>query len=196
MWGVQKLQGLISRALSALLADVPAERAVICYGTSSKHKDLKARIAYGMRTQNFWTDAPISLSVLRKCRQDGQPVLQGAVNDEEEALSVVLSGARSLLCVPFWDPGAQDVSGLIYADTSSPYKPFTREHFNQAVKLARQLESQLASAVSAVPPATVESAPTIVAPATPPALERPWFKPALGALAVASAALLAFLFLR
>lgn len=195
---MQRLQGLISRTLSALLADVPAERAVICYGQSSKDKELKARIAYGMRTQNFWTDAPISLSVLRTCRKDGQPVLQGAVDDEEQALSVVLSGARSLLCVPFWDPGAKEVTGLIYADTSSPYKPFTREHFNTAVKLARQLEQQLGAGEQAsnAPVATLESAPTIMAPTTAPVLDRPWLKPVSAAAALLFGALLAFLFLR
>lgn len=183
---MKSMQGLFSRALSALLADVPAERAVILYGESSRDKELKPRIAYGMRLQNFWTEAPISLSVLRKCRSEGQPLLEGTISSDtgEEVLSVVLSGARSLICVPFWGPGAQSVSGVVYADTSSPYKPFTREHFSHAVKLARQLEAQLAEEQPGRPEASVESALTV--PVTgPPGRDRkrhppPWIWIALG----------------
>lgn len=164
-----EVKSLFSRALSALLADVPAERAVICYG-ERQDRDLKPRIAYGMRMQNFWTDAPVSLSVLRKCRQEGSPVLEGAISaDAEGVLSVVLSGAKSLLCVPFWGPGAQDVCGLVYCDTTSPYKAFTRDHFNRAVKLARQLEEQLALVRKGLPPraatAAVRPAPVVRAAA-------------------------------
>ncbi len=153
-----EVKGLFSRALSALLASVPAERAVICYG-ERKDCDLKPRIAYGLRMANFWTDAPVSLSVLRKCRQEGSPVLEGAIAaDAEGVLSIMLSGAKSLLCVPFWGPGAQDVCGLVYCDTTSPYKAFTRDHFNHAVKLARQLEEQLSLVRKGLPPMAAAAA--------------------------------------
>jgi len=131
--------GLFTRGLEWLLKSSGAERAAILYG-DDENEDPKVRAAYGVGSENFWENAPLSLTLLRDVRKSGQPIYLRDVPADpryQDQLSLLLAGTGSLICIPFWGPTGV-LAGLLYADTSR--HPLSREHLQQALRLARWLD--------------------------------------------------------
>src|SRR5262249_51620409 len=126
-----------------LMAQLPAQRAVLLFGEDGD-RDFTPRVSEGVELGEFWQAAPLSLSLLRKVREQGIPLLVKDVRNEAgtASLSLLLSNVRSLLCVPFWGPSGR-LCGLLYADTQGDQGAFSREHLDASLRLVRQLEEQL-----------------------------------------------------
>lgn len=154
-----EVKALFTRGLEWLLSSSGAERAAILYGDDEK-SDPKVRAAHGVGSENFWDNAPLSVTLLREVRQSGQPIyLRDVPKDPRygDQLSLLLAGTGSLICIPFWGPTGV-LAGLLYADTSG--SPLTREHLQQALRLVRWLEEQLRAIVAGQPVTEITAAPT------------------------------------
>lgn len=134
------------QAVSFLVSDLGAERALVLYrqGLESGEEPL-ILAAHGIETKNFWLQAPVSSSLLKTVLADGEPLLLGDVEQDGELsarLSVIVSGIRSVLCVPFKGKG-EKAAGLLYADSLVCTHAFGPTQLESACDFARKLERDL-----------------------------------------------------
>ena len=82
----------------------------------------------GIATENFWMTANISQSFLKDRINTAQPIVMKDIGKSDtDALSLVLSSARTILFVPCLDQ-ANQLRGFLYADESDPKRSFNRKH--------------------------------------------------------------------
>ena len=132
------------------LVGLGADRVLVLQGPAP----LQARLSHGFDQAKNWSDQ-ISLGVLEQPLR-GEPLLLADVSQSALAnrWSVQISGICSVVCVPFWSPSSR-ILGVLYADTRSLQRTFSRETIAAMQRCARCLEQSLygASRPAAPPPA-------------------------------------------
>ena len=115
-----------------------ADRVLVLQGPAP----LQARLTHGFDQAASWSDQ-ISLGILEQSLQ-GEPLLLADVSKSSlaERWSVQISGICSVVCVPFWSPSSRIV-GLLYADTRTLQRAFSRETISAMQRCARHLEQTL-----------------------------------------------------
>lgn len=101
--------------------------------------------AHGFPTENFWTVALISRTVISTAIEDGKPLLLVDVmkgGDFSTQTSVVLTGMRSVMGVPIPDLNGR-IKALVYADNQLHQGAFTEEQLDKLVELANELGERL-----------------------------------------------------
>ncbi len=140
----QTLRELFESALNALLEELSPERAFIAYKEKGS-QEFEPRGTHGLEPQSVFTTGEISLEVIKNVVREGKPVhLVDAIRAPGFAhrTSVILSGLRSILCVPFKHPSGL-VVGMIYADNRLKAGAFRDAHLDWAVTLADQVGARL-----------------------------------------------------
>jgi type II secretory pathway component PulF len=124
-------------ALNTMIS-LGAERVLVLQGPAP----LKARLCHGFEDIDNWSDQ-ISLGVLERSLQ-GEPILLADIKESSlaERFSVQISGICSVVCLPFWSPSSR-ILGLLYADTKSLKRAFSRESIAAMQRCARMLEQAL-----------------------------------------------------
>ena len=124
--------------MSCLISRLQPERALILEGD-------QVRACHGLEADEVFCGAPISLSLLEDVRTRGEPLLIGDARTApqyKDSWSLLLSGIRSVLCVPFLNP-AGSVQGLLYADSRTQVGCFNQASLELVVRCARLMEAQL-----------------------------------------------------
>ena len=138
------LRELFEDAIAMLIEELNPERAFIGY----KDKDSKELIpqgTHGIDPQAIFVTGEISTELIKNVLRDGKPVcLVDAIQHPgySNRSSVILSGLRSIICVPIMHPSGLSV-GLIYADNRLKAGAFSDEHMEKVVKLAETVASRL-----------------------------------------------------
>ena len=130
-------------AVETLARGLKADRAVLVHVDA--HRQLVLGAVHGMPVFHLH-DAPISVSLLSEVVKCDRSFVFGNVPNERDArdnLSLDLSGAISLLCVPFYDASGA-TAGALYADTAQRPDAFHRSQLLFARDCARWLEGCLA----------------------------------------------------
>ena len=124
-------------ALNSLVG-LGADRVLVLQGPAP----MQARLSHGFDQTSNWSDQ-ISLGVLERSLQ-GEPLLLADVSQSSLAnrWSVQISGICSVVCVPFWSPSSR-ILGLLYADTRTMQRAFSRETISAMQACARRLEQAL-----------------------------------------------------
>lgn len=142
--GAQTTRELFERALTVLLEELSPERAFIAYKEKGS-QEFEPRGTHGIDPAAIFVTGEISLEVLKTVVHEGKPVhLVDAIQAPGYAnrTSVILSGLRSILCVPIKHPSGL-VMGMIYADNRLKAGAFKEEHLNWTVELAQAVAQKL-----------------------------------------------------
>lgn len=135
---------VFAEALRFLTQELGAQRAAVLYDQGGP--DMQVRAAEGLDVETFWTGAPISLSILRRCRAEGVPIYSSDAQEDpnfERSWSLDVSQIRSVMCVPYWGSD-EEVAGVLYADCLARNKVFTKADFQHMMNFARDVEHRLA----------------------------------------------------
>ena len=131
-------------ALAQMLEQFGCERAMVAHG-SIQDGIPKPRSSHAIPTDDFLNSTTLSLSILRQVLEENQPLcLMDALSNEEfgTKTSTVLSGLRSILCVPLLDSeGTPD--GLLYMDSRVKTNAFGDTHLMALTKLAESVSEKL-----------------------------------------------------
>lgn len=127
--------------LDEVLLTLKLERAIIFV------KDLigwRVASAHEIPTKNFWTVAPISLTVVQSVALEGKPVNIVDAGDSDFAgrESVILTGLRSVACVPVKNPMGETVA-MLYADNRLETGAFSPADFETLIALGDELANRL-----------------------------------------------------
>ena len=148
------------------------ERAFIAYKKKDT-QELEPQGTHGIDPQEIFVTGEISLSLIKNVMRDMEPALlvdAGQDPNLAQKTSVILSGLRSILCVPIKHPSGLAV-GVVYADNRLRAGAFSDEQLSSVVELTHALEARI------VPLLRAGSAAEAVAPklAPGPAVdEEPW----------------------
>lgn len=137
------VHALLQETAVTLQRGVAADRAAVFY--LDRHGELSLGGVSGL-TSFPMDDCPFSVSILERVLRQNQTVLFSNVPRDAEAkdnVSLQLSGAVSLLCVPFYDE-TDKPAGVLYADTSGRHSAFHRQELLFARDCANWLECCLA----------------------------------------------------
>ncbi|MEW6284433.1 MAG: GAF domain-containing protein, partial [Candidatus Eremiobacterota bacterium] len=174
---------LFEDALKYLQGSLRADHLLIFYGPAVGDR-LEVRAAHGVDPATVYTSAPISLSIVQQVRETGAPVYAADLQGEpgRDSSSLLLSGIRSVLCVPLRGPDLR-VEGLLYADNSLA-AAFSRSDLVRVSAYARGLERRV---LEALEPDSAHLWPEEVEPARPePPPPRAQAAPAVPALQLKS----------
>ncbi len=141
--GESAVRALYEEAASTLAGGLRADRAAIFY--LDDQRTLALGGVHGMAAFPM-SDCPISQSLLDEVWTRDRSVVFGNVpkdTDARDNLSLQLSGAVSLLCVPFYDDSDKP-AGVLYADTDGRVNAFHRDELLFARDCANWLECCLA----------------------------------------------------
>lgn len=138
---------------AALIADgLLADRTAVVYQTDEGYLTLGGKQDFPRFT--LYHNAPISLTVLEDAAIRGRTTLSHDARDDHETaqtLTLQLSEAVSLLCVPFFDSEGAP-AGAIYADTTSRVKAFRHKELRFVREFADWLSSRLQGQEDVPPP--------------------------------------------
>lgn len=124
-----------------VLDGLQAERLLILYDRTGSG-ELQVQASRGMR--GLWS-ASVSLSLVHQVIESGLPLLSGDLREDPEfaeSSSVLLTGIRSVLCVPLQD-AERRVRGVLYADHCSRAVAFSSLDLMKVCSHARDLEHKL-----------------------------------------------------
>ncbi len=133
-----KLVELATDTLNEIMLTLNLERAVILFEDS---EGWKVAVSHEFPQENFWTVATISRTILQRAIYEREPLLLvDALSDKkfQGETSVVISGLRSVACVPISDRMEQ-VRGLLYADNLLASGAFSQDDFTVLKDLANEL---------------------------------------------------------
>lgn len=156
---------VFEHALAAVLAQVNPERALLAHlDNGDAGPDLVALASHGFDPQTVFVSGDISTELLKTVMRDGQSqCLVDAINSPGLAnrTSVILSGLRSILCVPVLN-AAGKAEGLIYVDNRIKAGAFDARHQSWLEEAARRVEARLQALAREQPaaPAMGTSSPT------------------------------------
>lgn len=127
--------------LDEVLLTLKLERAIIFV------KDLigwRIASAHEIPTKNFWSIAPISLAVVQSVVFEGEPVniVDAGLSDFAGRESVILTGLRSVVCVPVKNHQGETVA-LLYADNRLETGAFSKSDFETLIDLGEELANRL-----------------------------------------------------
>ena len=128
--------------LNEILLTLKLERAVIFVKS-----DLGWQVssAHEIPTDNFWNTAPISLKVVDDAtRGETVHLIDAGDSDYASRASVVITGIRSVACVPVKTPSGE-VGALLYADNRIAKGAFSEEDIKTLSELATELGNRLFS---------------------------------------------------
>ncbi len=151
----QTLRELFERALTIMLDKLNPERAFIAYKEKDS-QELLPQGTHGIDPQSMFVTGEISMEVIKQVLRDGKPInLVDAIQHPGYAnrTSVILSGLRSILCVPIKHPSGLIV-GLIYADNRLKAGAFDQSHVDWVCELMARVESRLVPVLRTIEPAT------------------------------------------
>lgn len=138
------LDALYADALRFMVEDLGAERAAVL--RDGGEEDMEVKAVHDLDAETFWTDAPVSLTVIRKVRAEGVPVFSSDAQEDpdfERSWSLDVSQVHSVICAPFWGPDGE-IAGVLYADCLALNRAFTKPDFQHLMTYARDLEHRLA----------------------------------------------------
>mgnify|MGYP002397383640 CR=1 FL=1 len=138
--GDSGLRAVYQETVTIFAEGISADRAVLVYLDDSKQ--LAVGAVYGLPRFTI-SDAPISTSVLREVIQSKRNLIYSDVREDLDLrgnVSLLLSGAVSILCLPFYDE-AGTVRGVLYADTIRKTGAFRRKELLFARDCAIWLEA-------------------------------------------------------
>lgn len=131
-------------ALAGLLAQLNPERALIAYRDKDTD-ELSAQASHGLDPQTVFVAGEISTELIKSVLREGQSVcLVDAISHPslQNRTSVILSGLRSIVCVPIIHP-SRLVIGLIYADNRIRAGAFEASHQTWMEELSRTVVENL-----------------------------------------------------
>ncbi|MEW6281479.1 MAG: type II secretion system F family protein [Candidatus Eremiobacterota bacterium] len=155
-------------ALAFMRRFLRAERMLVLF-RDEESGEFRVRAAHGLDPGTVWTTAALSLGVLERVQESGQPVLSADAQQDPafpESSSLLLSGIRSVMCVPLLARD-QSVRGMLYADHCMEALVFSRSDLVRVNSYARQLERKLDVLEG------VEPAEPVLEPQPAPAVARP-----------------------
>lgn len=167
----QTLRELFERALTIMLDKLNPERAFIAYKEKDS-QELLPQGTHGIDPQSMFVTGEISMEVIKQVLRDGKPInLVDAIQHPGYAnrTSVILSGLRSILCVPIKHPSGLIV-GLVYADNRLKAGAFDQSHVDWVCELMARVESRLVPVLRT----PAESAPAPTSASHQEALEQEW----------------------
>ena len=107
-------------------------------------EEHKVHACHGIDPVSVFGDAPLCTGLLRDAFESGEPLLIGDARQSEagssDSLSLLLSGIRSVMLVPYRSPDGA-VAGLLYADSRVRSGQFNRSDLELAGMMARRLEA-------------------------------------------------------
>jgi tetratricopeptide (TPR) repeat protein len=147
------LRELFERSLGCVLELLSPERAFIAYKQNDT-QELVPQGTHGIDPQAIFVTGEISLTIIKNVMRDLEPALQLDAGQDPglaQKTSVVLSGLRSILCVPIKHPSGLAV-GVVYADNRLRAGAFSEEQLNEVLKLTKLIEARLVPLVKATAP--------------------------------------------
>lgn len=145
-------RNLFSMALESMKTFLGAERLLILFDPDDTGQ-MSVQAAHGLNAEQFHLDSPVSFNLLERLRDRGTPWLSQDVQQEPELrdiASLLLTGIRSVLCVPLLD-ARHRVRGLLYADHCGRVQAFSRGDLVRLTSYARDLERQVWAVAAPVP---------------------------------------------
>jgi GAF domain-containing protein len=133
----------LSRSLERACEISGAERGFVLLRQPASD-EMEVVAARGIDPQSLYTTAEISLSLIRHVLRSGRAVRSdNATVDPRfaETNSVILSGLRSVLCVPV--KSGRKTTALIYLDNRLQAGVFTQDHLDVLQSIARKVSSRL-----------------------------------------------------
>lgn len=130
-------------ALAQMLEDFGCERALVAHGAIALGVP-KPRASHAIPTEDFLNSTTLSLSVLREVVQENRPLCLTDAQTTEfgSRTSAILSGLRSILCVPLTDASGNP-DGLLYMDSRVKKGIFGDEHLARLARLAQTVGAKL-----------------------------------------------------
>lgn len=140
-----------------------AERVVVLFAQPDGQMTIRA--AHGLPITRLEL-APVSLGVIEKVIATRQPVLSADAQQDPtlDSSSLLLSGVRSVLCVPVLSHDRASVAGVLYADSRVDAVCLTRPDLVRITSYAREMERRLDLMAGEEPPPVVSQRP-VMAPA-------------------------------
>ena len=135
---------VFEHALAALLAYLSPERALLAY-RDKETDELSAQATHGLDPQTVFVAGEISTELVKTVMRERQGMcMVDAIMDPSlgERTSVILSGLRSIVCVPIIH-ASRLVIGLIYADNRIRAGAFDASHQQWMEELARLIATKL-----------------------------------------------------
>lgn len=135
---------IFEHALAAVLAQLSPERALLAY-RDKETDELSAQASHGLDPQTVFVAGEISTELIKTVLRDKQGVCLVDANRDPSLgnrTSVVLSGLRSIVCVPILHASGL-VIGLIYADNRIRAGAFDPEHQDWMEKVAERIAARL-----------------------------------------------------
>lgn len=142
-------RAICTEAARTLVTAIRADRAVVAYLDDDQIFTLGGSDGFPPFTMQ---NAPISMSVLEDAALSGRATLSSDARFDQETrqnLTLQLSQAVSMLCVPIYDPSSRRPRGALYADTINRPRAFRQGE----VTYARECASWLANCLSGKAPA-------------------------------------------
>jgi GAF domain-containing protein len=106
--------------------------------------DLQVVAAHNIDPEALWTTAEVSTSIIRDVMKSGEPVLSDNASQDprfSDTTSVVLSGLRSVLCMPI--KSGNKTVGLVYLDNRFADGIFSARHVGLLEQITQRLSSRL-----------------------------------------------------
>ena len=131
------LDETLNQVASLVFEAVPAERCVIMLRDAAAADGMKISVARVRGKDERLEEVRISRTVLDEVLKKGNSVLTSDAQHDPRYASqtMVLFGIRSVLAVPL-SVGADEVFGIIYADSPTDQTVFSEEHLNILTTLA------------------------------------------------------------
>ena len=131
------LDETLDQVASLVFDAVPAERCVIMLRDETAEDGMKITVARLRGKDERIEEVRISRTVMEEVMKKGNSVLTSDAQHDPRYASqtMLLLGIRSVLAVPM-SVGADDVFGIIYADSPTTQATFTEEHLNILTTLA------------------------------------------------------------
>jgi GAF domain-containing protein len=132
----------MARALEAARGAIAAERGFVAVPKGAD--DVQILQAAGFTTDNIWDTGEISQTIIRKVLSDGEAVKSNNASDDPrfaDQNSVILSGLRSVMCVPFKSAGR--LVGLLYLDNRMVIGAFSRDDLQVVREIAELVSLNL-----------------------------------------------------
>jgi len=127
---------IVQKAVELVATFLNAERVLIALRSTETGK-LEARAGHGLDIENVLIAGDVSLSIANEVLEKGQPVVSFDASDDRryvDKTSVVISGLRSVLCVPLKTHAR--VWGYIYVDNRKDTGVFFDKHLRSLSQFA------------------------------------------------------------
>jgi GAF domain-containing protein len=127
---------ILERAVDLIATFLNAERVLISLRSTETGK-LEARAGHGLDLANVFLSGDVSLSITTEVLEKGSPIVSFDASDDRrygDKTSVVLSGLRSVLCVPLKTHAR--VWGYIYVDNRKESGVFFDKHLKSLSQFA------------------------------------------------------------